>query len=357
MFWAHSEAVRSPWCLSQSGMPAPPRELFAGLDLAQFGHPEIEAAPKLRARLSELYGLPPERILLVPGASGGMHLAALRWFRPGSRVASETPSYEPLRALPGFCGADWRPLERRRELNWHFDLGATDRLLAGARPGHVFVTNSHNPTGARLDAAEIAALAGSAERAGGVLVCCEVYMEFAAPAKRVHAFQVAPNAVSIGSVTKAYGLGALRVGWMLLGEGLAAERDLLLDCAYLGWVDPPTPTVLAARHALEHLPELVQPILRVEREAAPILREWLAQTPGIDCVPPELGITAFPRIVGVDDTRALSRYLQQQHQVDVVPGEFFGAPGHLRIGCGVPPETLREGLRRLALGIEVFRRR
>lgn len=357
MFWAHSEAVRSPWCLSQSGMPAPARELFADLGPLDLAHPEIEAAPRLRARLSELYGLPPERILLVPGASGGMWLAAQRWFRAGARVAAETPSYEPLRALPRDFGAELRLLERRPELGWHFDPAEADRLLDGARPGHVFITNSHNPTGAVLSAEELAALARSAERAGGVLVSCEVYMEFAPPARRVHAFQAAPNAVSIGSLTKAYGLGALRIGWVLLGEGLAHERERLLDGAYLGWVDPPTPICRIARHALDHLPELVQPILRVERECAPLLADWLARTNGITCVPPALGITAFPRIAGIDDTRALSRHLQQAHQVDTVPGEFFAAPGHLRIGCGVPPETLREGLRRLGAGIEAFRRR
>lgn len=357
MFWAHTEAVRSPWCLSQSGMPAPARELFAGCDPIELAHPEVDAAPKLRARLSELYGLPPERILLVPGASGGMWLAAQRWFRAGARVAAETPSYEPLRGLPAEYGAELRLLERRAELGWHFDLAEVDRLLDGARPGHVFVTNSHNPTGAVLDAAELAALARSAERAGGVLVSCEVYMEFASPDKRVHAFQVAPNAVSIGSLTKAYGLGALRVGWLLLGEGLVRERERLLDAAYLGWVDPPAPTCRMARHALDRLPELVRPLLRVERECAPLLADWIRSTNGVRAVPPQLGITAFPRIEGIDDTRALSQYLQREHQVDTVPGEFFAAPGHLRIGCGVPVETLREGLRRLDAGIQAFRRR
>lgn len=357
MFWAHQEAVRSAYCLSQSGMPAPAAELFAGAPLAPLAHPEAEHGPKLRQRLSELYGLPEERILLTPGASGGMWLAAQRWFSPRARVVAETPCYEPLHALPRALGAELVPIERRAERGWQLEPEQAERALDGARVGHVFVTNSHNPSGALLGADALRALARSAERRGGVLVSCEVYMEFAKPEQRVHAFALAPNGVSIGSLTKAYGLGALRMGWMLLGEGLAAERDALLDLAYLGWVDPPTPSVALARHALDRLPQLIQPLLRIECEQRPILEYWLQHEPGIQCVMPTLGITAFPRIEGVADTRALAKFLQQQHQLDTVPGEFFGAPGHLRIGCGLPPETLREALRRLSVGIKAFRAR
>ena len=72
---------------------------------------------------------------------------------------------------------------------------------------------------------------------------------------------------------------------------------------------------------------------------------------------PEFGIIAFPRVAGVEDTLALSEYLAKEHQVDVVPGEFFGLPGHVRISCGVPAATLETGLARLDAGINAFRAR
>jgi len=59
-------------------------------------------------------------------------------------------------------------------------------------------------------------------------------------------------------------------------------------------------------------------------------------------------------VIGVDDTRTLARHLARSEQVDVVPGEFFGAPGHLRIGYAVPEETLREALARVERGIRSF---
>lgn len=362
MFWAHGEAVRSPWCLSQSGMPAAPLHVLEGRSLADLSHADQSAQPELRRRLAALLDVEESRILLTLGASGGMQLAAQALFRPSTRVLAETPSYDPLRALPAWLGAEVRLLERRAERGFTFDMAEAERLASGASgPCHVFITNSHNPSGALLPAAELAALAAVAARRHGVLVSCEVYMEFASARERVHAALVAPNAISIGSLTKAYGLGPLRVGWCILGEDLAAEREHFVDLTYLGHVDPPTPALVAALNALDHLDELVRRLREVERESKPRMASWLAQRAGLACVAPRLGITAFPRLAPADEidapgaARALARFLQQAHQVDVVPGDFFDRPGHLRLGFGLPPATLDGALERLGRGLDAWR--
>jgi len=357
MFWAHHEGFQSPWCLSQSGMPAPEASFLDGLGV-DIAHPCVEAQPALEAQLAELFHVPVERVRVTVGASSAMQFAAMRWFRSGSRVAAETPSYEPLRRLPEFYGADVRLLERRAEDAWLLEPDqARAALSGGSGPGHVFLTNLHNPTGAFLERERMQALAAEAEREGGLLVACEVYMEFVPNERRVHAFELAPNGVSIGGLTKAYGLGGLRIGWMILGEAVAEQALELTDMAYLAYVDPPTPSVQAARRALENLELLRRNISRVEVESRPLWETWLRDTPGIECDIPEFGLIAFPRLTGIDDTADFVTYLQAEHQVDVVPGEYFGRAGHVRVGNGVPPETLREGLERFGRGVEAYRAR
>lgn len=357
MVWAHTESSRSPWSLSQSGMPMADPSFLPERGFADLQQPSQEALGRYEAKLAELFDVAPERVIATLGASGGMLVAALRWFRPGSRVVVEVPSYEPVRALPAWLGAEVRYLRRRLEDGWQPDPDAAAAELArGPGPGHVFVTNLHNPTGVHSDRERIAALGRAAARAGGVLVSCEVYMEYVPAARRVHAFEAAPNGVSIGSLTKAYGLGPLRLGWIVLGEALAARRAEVQDMAYLAWVDPPTVALRAGSAALERLAELLQPLARVARESRPPWERWLASTDGVEAVVPEFGIIAFPRVAGVADTVALGAFLAREHQVDVVPGEFFGAPGYVRVGCGVPRATLEEGLARLARGIAAYRR-
>jgi len=357
MFWAHRESFLSPYCLSQSGMPVPSTDFLGGLEV-DIGHPGVDAEPALVAGLAELFRVEPERVLVTIGASSAMHMAAMQWFRPGARVVAELPSYEPLRALPEFFGADLRLLERRATDGWTVNPEVVREGLAGhSGPGHVILTNLHNPTGVLLEADRVRAIAREADRAGGVLVSCEAYMEFLPNERRVHAFAIAPNAVSIGTFTKAYGLGALRVGWMILGEGLVGSSEGLLDKFYLGYVDPPTPSLRGAQRALEHLPELQRPLREIEAKSRPHWERWLRETPGIDAVVPEFGIIAFPRVEGIHNTAALVPFLQKEFQVDVVPGEYFGRPGHLRVGCGVPEATLVEGLARLGRGLDAWRAR
>jgi len=356
MIWAHTESARSPWCLTQSGMPMADPDLLAAVGPPDLGFATAEVQPGLERRLAELFDTDPARVLVTLGASGAMHLAALRWFRPGARVAVEVPSYEALRALPKLCGAELRPYARRLEQGWDADPASVRSALGeGSGPGHVTLTNLHNPSGTMLAPDRVRELAATAAESNGILVSNEAYMEFVPNEQRVHAFALAPNAISIGCLTKAYGLGALRIGWILLGEGLADQRAQLLDLAYLTWCDPPTPTLRAGLFALHDLPRFCEPLRSVQRESRPPFERWLRETAGIEATVPQFGVMAFPRIQGVDDTLALAEYLTTEHRVDVVPGEFFAQAGHVRVSCGVPGATLVEGLERLTAGIEAYR--
>lgn len=360
MVWARDQGWRAAHVLSQSGMPPPEEELLGPRTPGDLEFAGAGALPALQERLAELAGAPPERVLVTVGASGAMHLAALHWFR-GARVVSDVPSYEPFRSLPRLVGADPRRVPRRPEDGWRLDPDRVARELAGAGAprarGHVFTTNTHNPTGASLCPDEVRALAEHAARAGGVLVSCEVYMQFVPPGERTEAWKLAPNAVSIGSLTKAYGLGALRLGWMVLGEELARERERLLDASFLAWVDPPTPALRAGLAALEHLAELRARLDAVARESRPLVARWLAETPHVRADLPPHGIICFPELEGVPDTAAFVAFCQAEHDVTVVPGEFFGAPGHVRLGFGQPPETVAAGLAALTQALEAWRAR
>tara|TARA_R110002126_G_scaffold23750_13_gene82972 strand:+ start:9698 stop:10798 length:1101 start_codon:yes stop_codon:yes gene_type:complete len=356
MTWAQTQSMRSAYPLSQSGMPPPDPGWLGPLDPVDvLTWPNIEALPSLEARLAELFRVDPARVLVAPGASGAMHLVARRWFGTGAVVAHETPSYEPLHALPTVHGARAVAVPRAMERGWAWNPDHVDAALKGAKPGHAILSNPNNPTGAVMGKRPLRALADICADHGGVLVSCEAYMEAAPTGQREHAAVLAPNAISIGTFTKAYGLGPIRVGWIVLGEGLVDERERLKDNAFLTWVDPPTASLIAAHRALDHLPQLLQPVRRVEAECKPLLDRWLRETPGVEAIVPPYGIFAFPRIVGVDDTKALGDYLATHHDVDVVPGEYFGAPGHIRVGCGVPQATLEVGLQKLTAGLAAYR--
>lgn len=354
MHWARTESFGCPYSLAQSGIAAPDPSFLGPPTPTDLGPPPMEAMPQLRQRLAELYGVSPGRVLVVPGASAGMFLLASRFFRPGTRVVTELPSYEPFRVLPQYFGADMRAVRRRAEDNFRLDLDAAQDLLRGAAPAHLFLSNPHNPTGVLSSPEDITRLAEAAGRSGGHLISNEIYMEFAQPERRFHAFELSPHGISISGLTKAYGLGALRIGWIIFGEACEALCAEMEDLAFLGWIDPATHSMRAARKALDHLPQLLAPARKLEAECRPHLQRWLRDCPHVIGPAPALGLSAFPRLCGIEDTQALAAHLAQSEGVGVVAGEFFGLAGHLRISYGLPEATLREGLARLTRGIESY---
>ena len=355
MFWAREKSARTAHPLSQSGMPPASAELL-GLPPDPAGdllHP-TEWLPRLEAAVGAHVGVPGERVIVTGGATGALHLAASALF-PEAHVVTEKPGYDPFRALAELYGRTTTVLERRLEEGWALDPEVVGRSLFARRgPAHVFACNPHNPSGALTGPEGIRALAERAAETDGVLVCNETYMEFAPPEERFHAASLAPNTLSLGSLTKAYGLGALRIGWVVLGEGLAGERERLLDRLYLAAVDNPSSSLRAGLHALEHIARFDERVRRVDRESRPLFARWLEEEEAVEGTLPPYGISAFPRVRGVHDTRELVEHLVERADVDVVPGSFFGAPAHVRVGFGLDPELLERGLAKLSEGLRSY---
>ncbi|MGH8186531.1 MAG: pyridoxal phosphate-dependent aminotransferase, partial [Steroidobacteraceae bacterium] len=69
---------------------------------------------------------------------------------------------------------------------------------------------------------------------------------------------------------------------------------------------------------------------------------------------PAHGCMCFPRLTRVADTRHFAAWLWDRSRVGIAPGEFFGAPGHVRIGFGQTHDSLRAGLERFAEGLRSY---
>ncbi|MFV4649173.1 hypothetical protein ACNJUT_21510, partial [Mycobacterium tuberculosis] len=79
-------------------------------------------------------------------------------------------------------------------------------------------------------------------------------------------------------------------------------------------------------------------------------RELLADHPALDQHLFDQGTTVFPRLRHEDGDSLFAR-LVRDFDTSVVPGRFFGAPDHIRIGLAGDPKTSREGMRRLAAAL------
>lgn len=210
--------------LNESSFPPSPRVIEAIRDAAAM----VNRYPDPRWRdlagaISKRTDVATDRIVFGNGSDDLLMLLAQIVLEPGTSAVLPTPSFPRYLTGTGFAGAAPVAVPVRKD-------GANDvaAMLAAIRPDTrlVLCATPNNPTGAMLDAAELARLA-AAVPAHILLVIDEAYFEFARHAGGPDALSAlarrqGPWAV-VRTLSKAYGLAGLRVGYALLSSAALAE--------------------------------------------------------------------------------------------------------------------------------------
>ena len=310
--------------------------------------------PHLLAALAARYGVDEQCILPTTGVCNGVAQILAGLVAPGDHVLVETPGFDVLADLARLAGAEVEPAPRSGA-TFAFD---PEDLRARLRPDTrlVIVTNLHNPSGHHLDEAALKALAAVAATVGAHVLVDEVYADFAEEKGDLPAARLAPNLISVNSLTKVFGLFSLRCGWIVTTRATArrianasAGREFgvskLTHALGALVLEKPAPFEAHWRKVLE----TSRPV--VERHLAAMKADEL-----IEGDLPPYGCIAFPRVVGHDDTRKLAEILWRDHDIVTAPGEFFGQAGHMLLGFGVPAPTIDRGLAKLHEALFALRR-
>jgi len=271
----------------------------------------------------------------VVGASGtsmANFLAMAALIGAGDEVLIEQPVYEPLLAVARYLGADVRRF--RRDDNPADFISKRTRLIV--------VTNLHNPTCNALEERTLRELGHRARWAGARVLVDEVYLECMYE-NASSAFHYGTEFVSTASLTKAYGVGGLRCGWILAEPDLARRIWRLKDL-----IDPngPYPAELWSLVAFRKLDALAARARKILETNRTLLEQFLRSCDDVEVRVPPHGTCVFPRVKKPAPER-LFDLLHDRYDTDVVPGRFFETPDHFRLGLGVDSAILAEGLRRL----------
>lgn len=325
-----------------TGMGARYRSTFA------HGNPFVVDA------LAARYGVPRESITCTTGCSSGMSLIFDAYLDPGSHAIIERPYFEFIPALALNRGAEVSYIERSGP-DYAID---PDQLEALIRPQTrlVVLTNLHNPSGALLDDTRLRALAKVAERAGISIVVDEVYGDFLTEGLRSGpAAKLSPAFISVNSLTKVYGLFALKCGWIIASEAARARINAVYDRFEFGLSKV---THALAASVLEDMRPYEQHWRSLLEDARPVMQAKIVEMEGeglLSGALPEHGCMYFPRLHMADDDIAIAGWLWKRHSLAVAPGSFFGAPGHLRIGFGRKADNVADGMQRLQKGLREYR--
>lgn len=296
----------------------------------------------LRAAVADRFPLTDQAgVLISNGSTEALFLLLTALLRAGDEIVVLNPVYPSLSRIPAALGVhliDWR---LRPEAGFCPDLDELERLLhPGVRA--VLVNFPHNPTGAQLTASELDRLVELTDRNGAMLVFDGAFAELVYDGPVLQPVAGADPAIAVtGTLSKAYGLPGLRVGWCLAPRPLLTEMVRIRD--YLTLATSPL-TELIATAVLRSADAVLAPRLRQARENRDLLFLWASRHPGIELPVPHGGVSAFPRFRDLPDATPLADRLAEQYRTLVVPGHCFGHPDRLRIGFGGRPTDLVAGL-------------
>ena len=350
MAWAKLSSG-SRFNLATSGvMDFPLAELPARIDDLEINGPGRYGFPPLQERLARKTGAPEECIVSSIGTSMANFIALSTLIERGDDVLIEDPTYPPMLDIVVWLGANVRRFERSPEKSFRLDLGELERQI---RPTTklIVLANLHNPSSAFIEEDDMREVGELARRVGARVFVDEVYLETLFHRPWRSAFFLGENFTTTSSLTKAYGLSGLRCGWILTQPDLVQRMWTLVDLTY-GIQAHPAERLSAI--ALDHLPEIAERARALLERNRPLLNSFLdAHRKHLKGDPSRLGTTVAPRL-RAGSVPQFCDLLREEFETTVVPGHFFEAPQHFRVGIGGPTDVLEQGLNRISRALDRF---
>lgn len=314
-------------------------------DRLTLGYTESAGLPALRAEVASLYdSVRPDDVLIFAGAEEGVFIAMHALLAPGDHAIVAWPAYQSLHEVARSLGASVTLVPLDPERSWSLDPDAVRRAI---RPNTrvVVINYPHSPTGALLARDAFDAIVDACAASGVTLLSDEVYrfLEHDRAARLPAGVDATDRGLSLGVMSKAFGLAGLRIGWIAtrdeaLRRRLAAFKDYTTICNS-------APSEVLALIALRARDRVLARARAIISSNLPLLDEFFERhRTRVEWVRPVAGSVAFPRLV-VGDADRFAAALIEREGVLLLPGSRFGYPGsHFRLGFGridMPPALER----------------
>ncbi len=342
-----SESGVHPMLLSE--LLADDPEYIDELLATDINYPHVNGIPELRENIARLYsGATPENVLVTVGAIEANYLTVRTLLSAGDEIVIMSPNYMQIWGIARNHGLNVKTFNLREENGWAPDL---DELAGMVTPETkmIAVCNPNNPTGRAMTLEEMDRTVAIAEKVGAWILADEVY----AGAERETDKQTPSfygrydKVIAVGSMSKAYGLPGLRVGWAVgpeetLDDMWARHEYIALSATML------SNKLTALALSSEVRPRIIARTRKYIRDGFPVLKEWMDSHEGLfKLTSPDAAAIAFARYdLNINSTEFATR-LMKEKSVLIVPGDHFGLDNFVRISFGLPHNYLTAALDRI----------
>ncbi len=299
------------------------------------GYTESLGSPELRTQIAALYKKAlSEDIIVHAGAEEAIFNFMNVVLDVGDQIIVHSPYYQSLGEIARSIGASVIEWKGEPERSWELDLGFLEDVLTN-KTKVVVVNFPHNPTGFLPTPEFMTELSRLSDERGFLVFSDEVYrgLEYDAGLRLPAFVDLNERGVSLGVMSKTFGLAGLRIGWIAtrnkeLFRALATFKDYTTICNS-------APSEFFATLALRHREPIVDRNLSIIRENLTVLNSFFYNhTELFDWYEPKAGPIAFPRYLG-ESVEHFCKQLVESTGVLLLPGTLYGNKSHcFRIGFG-----------------------
>ena len=324
-------------------------QLLEALMTTEINYPHVNGNPELRENIARLYnGADISNILVTVGAAEANHIIMQTLMEEGDELLTQTPTYKQVWGIALNTGHTVHSFRLMSEAGWAVDLDELKQNV-NSRTKIVAICNPNNPTGYIMTEAEMKAVVEVADSVGAWILADEVYRgaERERETETPSFFGMYDKVLALGSMSKAYGLPGLRVGW------IAGPPDMIEDIwrrhEYTAITAGCISNKLAA-HALSPAvrPRIIQRTRAYIQAGFPTLENWMNAQEGLfSYTPSQASAVSFIKYNLDINSTELMEILCREASVFVGSGDSFGMDHHLRIAFGQEKELLDEALARI----------
>lgn len=321
------------------------------LKLEYIGH---RGSSDLRKLIALEAGLTNEdHVLLTAGAAGALFIINTALLSKEDHLIVVRPNYATNIEVPVTIGCSISYIDLKFEDAWRLNI---DVIEAAIKPATrlISITSPHNPTGMLMTEEELDRVVQLAERNNIMLLVDETYRDACFKTPYPIMASKSRHVISVASLSKAFGLPGLRIGWLitqnetLMEQFLAAKEMIHISNSA---IDEAVAYQFCFRKN-----KFAKAINENCMKNFEVLKTWLQKETRLEAVLPQGGVVCFPRFRnGLDiDTEKFYSILMKQYKTMVGPGHWFAMPDtYMRIGFGwTDLRTLQQGLENISRAID-----
>jgi aspartate/methionine/tyrosine aminotransferase len=314
------------------------------------GYTESQGHPALRSQIAKLYKhLKADQVLVHAGAEEAIFNFMNVFLERGDHVIVHFPCYQSLIEVVRAIGCEITRWEGQENEGWRLSPESLEGALQ-KNTKLVIINCPHNPTGFLMTRPELEQVVQLSQKHGFLIFSDEVYrgLEYEPKDTLPAVCDLDGRGVSLGVMSKIFGLPGLRIGWVaardrVLYEKLAQFKDYTTICNS-------APSEYLGTLALRHHAKLITRNLNLLKQNLAVLEEFFRQHQDtFSWNKPIAGPIGFPRYLGPDGTQMFCQRLLSTAGVLLLPSILYDyGDNHFRLGFG------RKNLKECVLRLETF---